>query len=208
MSVLFSDIKDGVAANLDLSEIDDNSTPTQDQVAGWVLEATNMMIQLLPDEQLTVFENSYYTGQSVGPSVNLNSAIVRISYVQRGSFSATPLTVEQLARHRRLGLLVHSESRPAYTLSGGPNSLNMNFYPATTESTTIRYIRACDFDPVLWVGSAHGRPPENWLGLLVEYATMKAKYQDEEPEQSEQAAKRWQEKVQIISGRGTLAGRY
>jgi hypothetical protein len=58
-----------------------------------------------------------------------------------------------------------------------------------------------------WTDNTAYVPPTSWGGLLVDYAVMRAKAQDEELEQSELSMRRWQEKVQIKLGSGTIGSK-
>lgn len=209
MSVSFTDVSSGVAALLDLASIDASSTPTISQVSQWLYDATVAMCQLLPDDKLTNFENNR-SASDVGEFTDLSLIeVIRVASASKYGRACTRITRTQMNRIRRMGLLTFDTSSPAYTpvSSTSGNGLSLQFYPTTPGTVDMKLICYPSFDPTQWGSSMPNCPPKSWTALLVEYVVMKAKYQDEELEQSEAAYKQWAEKVQMVLGGESIGGR-
>lgn len=207
MSATWTDIKSGVAGLLDTA-IDSASTPTEEQVAGWVYEATLLMCELLPDKQLTSFEK-VVTATGVGQYLDLTAHnVIRVTSVRKNGKICNMIDRETMDRIEAASLTMYDINNIACCVAPQLTATTaIRFLPTTTYDVEVRVIQNPLSPATAWQSSTACVPPVTWRGLLIEYAVMKAKYQDEEVELATVAHNNWQEKVQVTLGGKTLSTR-
>lgn len=205
MSLVYANMKLAVEAILDVGVLSSTTTPTEDHIKIWLYDAATIMAELLPPEQLTWLIKT--TSGTAGPEVHISTAnAMKIVSVFKNGYECTKVERLELQRIKRFAPLMYGVNNIAYALAGGDSTggvTKVEFYPGNTLSYVIQYL-AFPLAAASWANGTALVPPDSWKPAIVDYVVMKAREQDEEPEQSEQAMKRWQEKVQITLGGGTI----
>ena len=206
MSLTWTEIKSGVGGLLDTT-IDSTSTPSEDQVAAWVYEGALQMCEILPNSQLTPFEKVLTS--SVGSFFDLTSYnVIRVTAAYKNGKPCKMLDRDEMDIIQANLIQLYDLNNPAACVATNTTATTaVKFYPADVLPCEVRFIQNPTLPMSSWLSSTSGVPPVTWRSLLVEYAVMKAKYQDEEVELSEQAHKNWQEKVQVTLGGKTIASK-
>jgi hypothetical protein len=196
----------GVAALLDLAAVDANSTPTSDQVDRWLMEAAILMCEMAdPDNLIWCIASN--TTANIGQTLSLgSSSMQKLMSVVKNGVECTKISRDEMQRIKRTASRLYTNNNIAYCVAGDLGSPTIDFYPTTAFSVTTR-VAAYPLAVASWADTTAYVPPTSWSGLLVDYVVMRAKAQDEELEQSELSMRRWQEKVQIKLGSGTIGSK-
>lgn len=180
-----------VGALMDIGEPDDTTTPTQNQIRQWAYDASSYMARVLPPEKCggLLIVNETYDNSA------LDYPAVRIIDIQRSGHPCDILSSREYYRIKALDEDIINETPIASYSFQGDGDVTVLITP-TSQSTSVTYI--CMPGPFngsgVWT-DVDRVPPKSWTDLIIEYCVMKAKYQDEEPEQSQLAKANWIEAV-------------
>lgn len=171
-----------VASLMDVS-VDTTSTPSQDQVTEWLKEGFRKLVNMLPDEQLTL-ESTTASG-TTSSAVPTTGALKIVSVFVAG-VPATKVSYEQLQEISSLQPSRFSGLKHCYAVASN-NSISC--FPQDGLTVQVRYIA----DPTTSIS-------DGIAGLVVDYAVVMAKIQDEETEQANMLWQKWMQDVQVAAG--------
>jgi len=205
MSLVYANVKAAVEAILDVGVLSPTTTPTEAHIRIWMYDAVTIMAELLPVEQLTWLMRTT-TGTADAEHVISTLDASKVVSVVKNGVECIRVDRQELQRIKRVAPLMYNSASIAFAIGGGDADggvTKIEFHPATSAAFTIKYL-SLPLAAASWNDATNLVPPDTWLPAIVDYTVMKAREQDEEPEMSEQAMKRWQEKVQITLGGGTI----
>lgn len=205
MSVIADTMRNRVGALLDV-RISSATTPSIDQVNEWMYEGAFNLCKILPTEMLgTMSLLKAYTSQA--PPLALGGLeLVRLITLEVGGVRARMYSYPDFLNVRDHMPQLHTGTSPAATLTPDAEGItNVTWLPVTPEDVNITYVT--EPAPVsAWNKTAAPNliPPDTWSELIVQYAVVQGKIQDEEEQAAGMLYQMWTASVQAFIGREVL----
>lgn len=212
MSVVASELAARVGALLDVtidtsSGNEDKGTPSYSQVRSWLYDAARQILHLAPEPHVAGFVNRATSAGVTSTWAIDGIAIERILSVIKGGFVCDKVSYSTLRRIPMLMPSLYSGGGYAYAESGSIGEATLQFYPEDSDDVEVAYV-APVAQVASWVESPTDNyiPPDSWSKLMVDYAVIQGKVQDEEPEQVQLLMQLWVQGVQAAFGGGVSSG--
>jgi len=204
MSVISDKLRNRVGSLLDV-RITEATTPSKDQVDEWMYEGALMLCKILPIGLLgTMMDVETATVTKDWDVGGLD--IVKAVSVEKNDAGCTIYPYPELVHIRDNMSSLHTTSNFACAFTGEVGGASIiRFYPETSASATLTFVTSPA--PVSkWAKTTapHLIPPDTWSELIVEYAVMKGKIQDEEEQAATMLYQMWMQSIQAFSGSGVL----
>lgn len=185
------------------NKITANTTPSLDDVTGWLNEGAIQIFRLIPVEELRDCMISIFKyGQNVTASDFERNVLKIISVYSNGKICAK-VNEEEFALIDQLRPLRYNSNQPAWAKTKRGAEVSISIYPSgssmMTQITFLPY-------PFIYSSSSPTEAPDDTAvpatleGMLIEYAAMLARIQDEEPAQYNMYMQDWRTKVQMAHG--------
>lgn len=206
MSESISDVIDKVAGKLD-AIVDTSTTPSKAQVINWLNDGLMLITKTLPDHRLSwLLDRISPTVQTAYTIDNLD--IMRVTSVVRYGRRCRKVDSDELNWISGSAPYSSTEIDPTYAVSGVGGMVTLRFWPESMAATTVEYIhRPAQYSLEGWDPLGRYTPPPEAEDIIVDYAVIQGKIQDEELEQAMALWNQWKERYQIEAGPETLGVR-
>lgn len=198
MSVISDNLRDRVGALLDV-RISDATTPSRDQVNEWMYEGALILCKLLPVSILGTMMGTFSATVSDNWDIGDND-IVRIVAVEKNSKKCRIYSYPDLLRIQDDMPALHTTNNPACSFTGLDSGKSViKFIPISNTLAFITFVTSpAPIEDWEITDSPHLIPPDTWAELIVEYATVKGKIQDEEEQAATMLYQMWLQSVQAF----------
>lgn len=198
MSVISDNLRDRVGALLDV-RISDATVPSRDQVNEWMYEGAFILCKLLPISILGTMMDTFTEDTASDWDVG-DQDIVRVVSIVKDSNRCRIYSYPDFLRVLEDMPALHGSGHPACSFTGiaGGQSV-IKFFPDETNTAFLTFVTSpAPVEEWEVTTSPHLIPPDTWAELIVEYATMKGKVQDEEEEAATMLYQMWMQSVQAF----------
>lgn len=191
-----------VAAILDI-EITNDTIPSELQVVRWLNEAAVITASVLPPEAcVSITTTSSFTVTdyaSYGESGASSTPLRMLSVKKFGKPCEVIYDPHVFLRRKANYGMIYNREFPLCLISGGSAGMSLSFFPEDSGTAELRFICYPEEYVLGEDQSALGYlPPKSWEKILVDYAVMRGRLQDEEPGQAEQQYKFWMDSVKLF----------
>lgn len=204
MSVISDKLRNRVGALLDV-RITEATTPSKDQVDEWLYEGALMMCKILPlgllGTMMDVEEATVITDWDISAF-----DVVKAVAVEKNGAICKIYTYPELLHIRDNMSALHTSSNFGCSFVGDAGGAGViKFYPESSSLAILTFV-ASPAPISEWVKTSapHLIPPDTWSELIVEYAVVKGKVQDEEEQAASMLYQMWIQSVQAFTGSAVL----
>lgn len=194
-----------VGSLLDI-EVSDDTVPSNDDIITWLNEGALEVVKMMPDEKVSALTKRIGV-TDVGERTYLNEdhdfePPMRIMTVTKfGAVCTKAKNYEDYLQKKKLTPLIFDRTNPLACQTGTIASPVIEFFPADTGDVVIQAVIApsayamdggYDENDDLY-------PPVSWERLIIDYAVMRGRTQDEEPGQANLQYQMWIQAVQTAA---------
>ena len=185
-----------VGAKLDIPTIDASSTPTNTQVIQWLDDAVMKLAKMLPSSKMGSL-TWVYESDSITANLNLEQqspVVMRVFSAKKFGYGCKRYELDEFEQIKTKLPMLHTQSNPAFAVSGVAGELVLMFYPESPGACEIRVAAIpTSYTSIQDEFSA----PLTWEDHIVDFAVLQGKIQDEEPEQTSLLLQEWMASIQV-----------
>lgn len=205
MSVVSDLLRNRVGALLDV-RISDATTPSIDQVNNWMYEGAMVLCKIIPIGQLATMMNIETSTETTDWDIN-ELDMIKLAVVQKADKQCRIYAYDDFLHVRDNLPSLHTDNSPACSLSSNAaGAAVLKFLPETSATVSVLYVASpapiVEWEPA--TVAPHLVPPDTWAELIVDYAVMKGKIQDEEEQAASMLYQMWTATVQAFIGTTVL----
>lgn len=193
--VLTNSLVAEVGALLDLT-ITDNTTPSKTDTIRWMNRAAIKLFKVLPVEHLVDVQKVELISGYIASGSDFNPSLLRVVDVIVNGAAADKIDNVALKRLPTESPYKYSLAQPAYSVKGSSGSMSIEAYPTTASLLHVTYIPTPTKYSTVTEDDTYS-PPESLEEFIVQYASIMAREQDEEPGQFQLYMKQWMEDIQM-----------
>ena len=166
-------------------DVDDNTTPSTDEVIKWLNRAAIDLVKVMPEAHLSdLMHEEVFSGVTEVDSTDLTYSLLRIINVSVSYRSAVKIPEIERASLVAINPNRYSEKQPAYSVTGVSGIAKIKVYPSRASLISVLYVPI----PTKYVNGGTGdlgalALPESLEELAVRLAAIRYREQDEEPGQ-------------------------
>jgi len=204
MSVISDQLRNRVGSLLDV-RITEATTPSKDQVDEWMYEGALMLCKALPVALLGTMMDLETATITTDWDIS-DFDVVKAVTVEKDGVRCKIYSHPDLLHIRDNMGALHTDEYPACSFTGiAGGKAVIKFFPETNLSVSLTFVTS-PAPVTAWkkTVSPHLIPPDSWSELIVEYAVMKGKIQDEEEQAASMLYQMWTQSVNVFVGSEVL----